>query len=72
MQDDKLSKIAYEIDDIIAELSIKYEIDPLTLTSIMLARIVLTNDYVGSGADFRKLLANIPPGPRLQKDEVIH
>jgi hypothetical protein len=72
VQDDKLSQIAFEIDDIIAELSIKYEIDPLSLTSIMLARIVLTNDYVGSGADFRKLLANIPPGPRLPKDEVIH
>lgn len=71
MQDDKLSKIAYEIDDIIAELSVKYQIDPLTLTSIMLARIVMTNDYVGSGADFRKLLANVPE-PRQPTDEVMH
>ena len=71
MENDKLSQIAFEIDDIIAELSLKYKMDPLTLTSIMLARIVLTNDYVGSGDDFRKLLANVP-GPRLPTDEVMH
>ena len=71
MQDDKLSKIAYEVDDIIAALSVKYEIDPLSLTSIMLARLVLTNDYVGSGEDFRKLIAKLPE-PRLQSNEVMH
>lgn len=71
MQEDKLSKIAFEIDDIIAELSIKYQVDPLTLTSIMLARIVLANDYIGSGEDFRKLLANVPD-KRLSNNEVVH
>jgi hypothetical protein len=71
LENDKLSKIAFEIDDIIAELAIRYEVDPLTLTSIMLARIVLTNDYVGSGDDFRKLLANVPD-KRLPNDEVVH
>lgn len=71
MQDDKLSKIAYEIDDIIAELSVKYQVDPLSLTSIMLARIVLANDYLGSGADFRKILANIPER-QLTNNEVMH
>ena len=71
MQDDRLAKIAFEVDDIIAALSIKYKIDPLTLTSIMLARLVLTNDFTGSGEDFRKLMANIPD-PRLPSNEVIH
>jgi hypothetical protein len=71
MQDDKLSKIAFEVDDIIAELAIKYKIDPLTLTSIMLARLVLTNDFTGSGDDFRKIIANIPE-PRLPSNEAIH
>ena len=71
MQDDKLSKIAYEVDDIIAALSVKHKIDPLSLTSIVLARIVLTNDYVGSGEDFRKLMANLPE-PRPQSNEVMH
>jgi cell division protein ZapA (FtsZ GTPase activity inhibitor) len=71
VQDDKLSKIAYEIDDIIAELSVKYQVDQLSLTSIMLARIVLANDYLGSGADFRKILANIPER-QLTNNEVMH
>ena len=71
MQNDKLSKLAFEVDDIIAGLVIKYEIDPLTLTSIMLARLVLTNDFTGSGDDFRKIIANIP-GPRLPSNEVVH
>ena len=71
MQDDRLAKIAFEVDDIIAGLVIKYEIDPLTLTSIMLARLVLTNDFTGSGDDFRKIIANIPE-PRLPSNEVVH
>ena len=71
MQDDRLSKIAFEVDDIIAGLVIKYELDPLSLTSIMLARLVLTNDFTGSGDDFRKIIANIPE-PRLPSNEVVH
>ena len=71
MQDDRLSKLAFEVDDIIAGLAVKYEIDPLTLTSIMLARLVLTNDFTGSGDDFRKIIANIPE-PRLPSNEVVH
>lgn len=71
MQDDKLSQIAFEVDDIVAELTVKYKIDPLTLTSIMLARLVLTNDYVGSGDDFRKIMANVPE-PRIPSDGVMH
>ena len=71
MQDDKLSKIAFEVDDIISELSLRYKIDPLTLTSIILARLVLTNDFTGSGDDFRKIIANIPD-PRLPSNEVVH
>ena len=71
MQNDKLSNLAFEVDDIIAGLVIKYEIDPLTLTSIMLARLVLTNDFTGSGDDFRKIIANIPE-PRLPSNEVVH
>ena len=55
MQDDRLAKIAFEVDDIIAALSIKHKIDPLTLTSIMLARLVLTNDFTGQVLTFVRL-----------------
>jgi len=58
---DKIEQIAYEVDNYIAALAIKYEVDPLSLTAIMLGRLVMTNDYAGSGDDFRKLLSVIPP-----------
>jgi hypothetical protein len=38
----------------------RYEIDPLSLTAVVLARLVLANDFIGSGDDFRKLLVNVP------------
>ena len=71
MTDDKLAKIAFEIDDIIVELSNKHKIDPLTLTSVILARLVLTNDFTGSGDDFRKIMSDIP-NPRLPSNEAVH
>ena len=71
MTDDKLSKLAFEIDDIIFELITKHKIDPLSLTSVILARLVLANDFTGSGDDFRKIISNIP-NPRLPSNEVVH
>jgi hypothetical protein len=71
MTDDKLAKLAFEIDDIIAALSIKHKIEPLSLTSVILARLVLTNDFTGSGDDFRKIMSNIP-NPRLPSNEAVH
>jgi hypothetical protein len=58
--DDVLAKLSFEVDDIIADLVKRYQIDPLSVTAVILARLVLTNDYTGSGDDFRKLLADIP------------
>ena len=58
--DVKLEEIAFKVDDIIVGLINEYKIDPLSLTSIIAARLVLANDFMGSGDDFRKILANIP------------
>ena len=58
--DDVLLKLSSEVDDIIADLVNRYQIDPLSLTAVILARLVLANDFLGSGDDFRKLLANVP------------
>ena len=71
MTDDKLSKLAFEIDDIMVELVNKHNIGPLTLTSVILARLVLMNDFTGSGDDFRKIMSNVPD-PRLPSSEVVH
>jgi len=69
MTNDKLSKIAYEIDDVISEFITKYDIDPLSFSAIILARLVRANDFVGSGDDFRLIAANIP---KIKSEGAIH
>jgi hypothetical protein len=69
MTDDKLSKIAFEIDDVISNLITKYDIDPLSFSAIILARLVRANDFVGSGEDFRLIAANIP---KIKSEGAIH
>lgn len=60
MTDDTVEKIAYEVDDFISLMVVKHKLDPLTLGSVMMARLMLANQYFGSGDDFRKLMLNIP------------
>ena len=60
MTDDTVEKIAYEVDDFISLMVTKHRLDPLTLGSVMMARLMLANQYFGSGDDFRKLMLNIP------------
>ena len=69
MEDDKLSKIAYEIDDVISEFISKYNIDPLSFSAIILARLVRANDFIGTGEDFRLIAANIP---KIKSEGSIH
>ena len=60
MTDDAVEKIAYEVDDFISLMVVKHKLDPLTLGSVMMARLMLANQYFGSGDDFRQLMLNIP------------
>ena len=67
--DDVLLKLSSEVDDIIADLVNRYQMNPLSLTAVILARLVLANDFIGSGDDFRKLLADIP-NARLKNPDI--
>ena len=60
MTDDTVEKIAYEVDDFISLMVTKHRLDPLTLGSVMMARLVLANEFFGSGDEFRQLMVNIP------------
>ena len=60
MTDDNISKLAYEVDDFISLMVVKHKLDPLTLGSVIMARLMLANQYFGSGDDFRQLMLNIP------------
>ncbi len=67
--DDNLAKLSFEVDDIIADLVNRYQMNPLSLTAVVLARLVLANDFIGSGDDFRKLLVNVPDA-RLKNPDI--
>jgi hypothetical protein len=43
----------------VENLSKLYEISPLSLTAVFLARLKLINDVVGSSDDFNKLLTTV-------------
>jgi hypothetical protein len=56
MDDNKLEKIAYEIDDFLAELITKHELDALVVSSIILARLTRMNVEVDGGEEFKNLM----------------
>jgi len=60
MEDDTVEKIAYQVDDFISLMVTTHKLDPLTLGSVMMARLMLANQYFGSGDEFRQLMINIP------------
>ena len=68
MNDEQLEKMAREVDDILARLSIKYEAPPLILASIFVARLMLMNDINMSGVDLRKLLEEVSTTETLYKE----
>ena len=57
MNDYKLAKIAYEIDNMLAEMINKYELDALVVSSIVLARLTRMNVEVDGGEEFKALMS---------------
>ena len=71
MTDDKLLEMIREVDNTFAVLIEKYQLPPLSFSSIILARILLINESCGTGQDFRQLLSEIAvKTPKSQ--EVVH
>jgi hypothetical protein len=67
-----MESMAYDVDDFISSMLQKHEIEPLILSSIILARLLLTNEYVGSDEDFKKLAANVSTREKKKRDISIH
>ena len=57
MNEDTITKLVYEIDDVFAKLIETYRIGPLPLSSIVLARMIRMNDACESGKEFRQILS---------------
>lgn len=63
MTDEKLIEISRNVDSYISQLSVKYEITPLSLAAILVARTMLFNEEAGSTEDFLKLLNSVVKNP---------
>jgi len=71
MTEDKLHEMIREVDDTFAVLIEKYQLPPLSFSSIILARILLINEACGTGQDFRQLLSEVVLKPP-KSQEVVH
>jgi len=68
----ELESIAYDVDKFVSSALTKHKIDPLILSSVILARLLLANEYVGSDEDFKKIAANVSIRPKIKRDIKIH
>lgn len=51
-----IKQLTEEIDNILASVAMKYEIGPLSLSALVLARLLAIHRECGSEADFRELV----------------
>ena len=68
MNDDNITKLVYEIDDMFAKYIEAHHISPLVLSSILLARMMRMNDACESGKEFRQILAEAPDRKPVEKE----
>jgi hypothetical protein len=59
MNDAQLIEISRSVDSYITTLLNKYEITPLSLAAVLLARTMVLNNEAGSSEDFVKLLQGV-------------
>jgi hypothetical protein len=63
MNDEQLIEISRGVDSYMTILLTKYEVTPLSLAAILLARAMVLNKEAGSTEDFLKLLSSISHNP---------
>ena len=54
-----LESVVHQVDDFLSTMLAEHSVDPLILSSVILARLLLANEYVGSDGDFKKLASNM-------------
>ncbi len=72
LNDEKLIEISRGVDSYLSTLLVKYEVTPLSLAAILMARAMVLNKEAGSTEDFLKLLSSISRDPPMQKNEKVH
>ena len=66
--EDNMELIIEEIDQFLTIMLAKHNLDPLILSSVVLARLMLANEYVGSDQDFKKLASNLTTITKSRKE----
>jgi hypothetical protein len=72
LNDENLIEISRGVDSYLPTLLVKYEVTPLSLAAVLLARAMVLNKEAGSTEDFLKLLSSISRDPPMQKNEKVH
>ena len=72
ISDENLIEISRGVDSYLSTLLVKYEVTPLSLAAILMARAMVLNKEAGSTEDFLKLLSSISQDPPMQKNEKVH
>jgi hypothetical protein len=72
MNDAQLIEISSSVDSYITTLLNKYEITPLSLAAVLLARTMVLNNEAGSSEDFVKLLVSVVQNPPKRNETQVH
>ena len=72
MNEDTLNALVEDIDANIAAVMAKHQLGPLLVGSVTLARLMLSNDYMGSGDEFRKLMLEAADKKPYNKETAVH
>ena len=72
MNDAQLIEISRSVDSYITTLLNKYEITPLSLAAVLLARSMVLNNEAGSTEDFVKLLQGVAENPPQRNETKVH
>jgi hypothetical protein len=72
LNDEKLIEISQGVDSYMTSLLSRYEVTPLSLAAILLARAMVLNKEAGSTEDFLKLLSSISQDPPMERNEKVH
>ena len=71
MNDDKLIEMSRGVDTYLYKLLEDYEVTPLSLAAVLLARAMVLNKDAGSSDDFVKLLVSVVQNPP-ERNEKVH
>lgn len=71
LNDEKLIEISRGVDTYLYKLLEDYEVTPLSLAAVLLARSMVLNKDAGSSDDFVKLLVSVVQNPP-ERNEKVH